>query len=130
MKMSANPAPLPNPYAGPELVPFVRETAVQGKESDSPSPSSPYPSGPENFRRAKSLMNAIDFEVTAIDFEVASALSLCAGWHAQQQGDVYLIRTLQRIAEHMKALQTIQESLSQHREGPTTAELRLVNRGK
>jgi len=128
--MSANPAPLPNPFARPELVPFVRETAVPAKESDNPSTSSPYPSSTESMRRAKSLMSAIDFEVTAIDFEVASALSLCAGWHAQQQGDVYLIRSLQRIAEHMKALQAIQETLSQHREGPTTAELRLVNRGK
>lgn len=125
MKMSANPAPLPNAFARPELVPFARETANQAKESDSLSSSST-----ESIRRAKSVMNAIDFEVTAIDFEVASALSLCAGWHAQQDGDVYLIRTLQRIAEHMKALQSIQESLSQHREGPTTAELRLVNRGK
>jgi hypothetical protein len=125
MKMSANPAPLPNPYARPELVPPARETAVQAKESDRPASSDTG-----TIRRAKTLMKAIDFEVTAIDFEVASALSLCAGWHAQQQGDVYLIRTLQRIAEHMKALQSIQETLSQQQPvGVNTGELRLVNRG-
>lgn len=123
--MSANPAPLPNPFARPELVPLVRETAVQAKESDRPSPSAT-----ETIRRARALMSAIDFEVTAIDFEVSSALSLCVGWHDRQDGDIYLIRTLQRISEHMKALQAVQESLGQHREGPTTAELRLVNRGK
>jgi hypothetical protein len=125
MTMSANPAPLPNPYSRPELVPFTRETAPQSKESENQSGQTT-----ESHRRAKSYLSAIDFEVNAIDFEVASALSLCVGWHDRQDGDIYLIRTLQRIAEHMKALQAIQESLSQHREGPTTAELRLVNRGK
>jgi hypothetical protein len=122
--MSANPAMLPNTYAGPELVPFVREAAPLAKESDSHSAS-----GSESLRRAKAFLTAIDFEVTSIDFEVAAALSLCGGWHAEQQGDVYLIRTLQRIAEHMKALQGIQATLNYSRDGNSTADLHVVNRG-
>jgi hypothetical protein len=122
--MSANPAPLPNPFARPELVPFVREAAAQAKESDSQSASTT-----ENHKRAKSYLSAIDFEVTAIDFEVASALSLCVGWHDQQDGDIYLIRTLQRIAENMKALQAIQATLNQPREGSSSSDLHIVNRG-
>lgn len=121
--MSANPASLPNPYARPELVPFVRDAVPQSKEPESQSGSIT-----ENHKRAKSYLSAIDFEVTAIDFEVASALSLCVGWHEQQNGDIYLIRTLQRIAEHMKALQAIQATLNQPRDG-SSSDLHIVNRG-
>jgi hypothetical protein len=115
---------LPNRYPRPELVPLVRETAPPAKESDGQSGS-----GTETLRRAKAMLSAIDFEVTAIDFEVASALSLCVGWHAEQRGDVYMIRTLQRIAEHMKALQAVQASLNQPREANSTSDLHIVNRG-
>jgi hypothetical protein len=121
--MSANHAMLPNRYPRPELVPLVRETAPLAKESDSQSAL-----GAESLRRAKALMTAIDFEVSSIDFEVASALSLCAGWHAEQRGDIYMIRTLQRIAEHMKALQAVQASISQPREVSSPSDLHIVNR--
>ena len=76
----------------------------------------------------KAFMTAIDFEVTSIDFEVASALSLCVGWHAEQRGDIYMIRTLQRIAEHMKALQAVQASINQPRELNPPSDLHIVNR--
>jgi hypothetical protein len=122
--MSASPAPLPNAYPRPELVSFVRDAASQIKESESQSAAVA-----EGQRRAKALLSAIDFEVTSIDFEVASALSLCVGWHDQQHGDIYLIRTLQRIAEHMKALQTIQATLNQPREASPSSDLHIVNRG-
>jgi hypothetical protein len=118
--MSANHAMLPNGYPCPELVPFVREAAPLAKESDSQSAS-----GTESHRRAKAFLTAIDFEATSIDFEVASALSLCVGWHAEQRGEVYMIRTLQRIADHMKALQA---SLNQQREVNSPADLRIVTR--
>lgn len=122
--MSANPARFPNTYAGPELVAFVHEAAPLAKESDSHLASSA-----ESARRAKAFLTAIDLEVTSIDFEVAAALSLCGGWHAQQQGDVYMIRTLQRIAEHMKALQAIRATLNQSRDGISPSDLHIVNRG-
>jgi hypothetical protein len=121
--MSANPAILPNTFAGPELVPFVREAAPLAKESDNHSAL-----GAESLRRAKALLTAIDFEVTSIDFEVAAALSLCGAWHAEQQGDVYLVRTLHRIAEHMKALQGIQATLNHSRDGNSMSDLHVVNR--
>jgi len=123
MTMSANPAPLPNAFTGPELVPFIRDVAASGKESDSPSASSV-----ESLRRAKALMSAIDFEVTSIDFEVTSALSLCVAWHDRKDGDIYLIRTLQRIAEHMKSLHAVQATLNQPREGIASSDLHIVNR--
>jgi hypothetical protein len=122
--MSANPAILPSAYIGPELVPFVCEAPALAKETDRVSVSSA-----ENAKLAKGFLSAIDLEVTAIDFEVASALSLCVGWKAQNLSDVYLIRTLQRIAEHMKALQVIQATLNQSREANSHAELHVVSRG-
>jgi hypothetical protein len=122
--MSANPAPLPNAFAGPELVPFIRDAATSGKESDSPSTSSA-----ESLRRAKALLAAIDFEVTSIDFEVTSALSLCVAWHDRKDGDIYLIRTLQRIAEHMKSLHAAQATLNQPRDVIASSDLHIVNRG-
>jgi hypothetical protein len=122
--MSANPAPLPNAFPGPELVPFIRDAAALGKESESPSASSV-----ESLRRAKALMAAIDLEVSSIDFEVTSALSLCVAWHDRQDGNIYLIRTLQRIAEHMKSLHAVQATLNQPREGIASSDLHIVNRG-
>ena len=115
--MSANPAPLPNAFAGPELVPFIRDAAASGKESDGPSASSA-----ESLRRAKALLAAIDFEVT-------SALSLCVAWHDRKDGDIYLIRTLQRIAEHMKSLHAAQATLNQPRDVIASSDLHIVNRG-
>jgi hypothetical protein len=51
--MSANPAILPNTYAGPELVLFVREAPPLAKESDSHSASIA-----ESHRRAKALLTS------------------------------------------------------------------------
>jgi hypothetical protein len=57
-------------------------------------------------------MEAIDFEVTAIDFEVESARSLYGRWNAEPKSDVYLLRTLERISEHLRALHAIQADLN------------------
>jgi len=122
--MSANPSILPGAYVGPELVPFVRETSPLARETEALSGS-----GTESARFAKGFLSAIDFEVTAIDFEVAAALSLYGGWDAQHKGEVYLLRTLERIAEHMKALLEIQATLNQSREANSPHELRVVARG-
>lgn len=94
--MFAHAALLRNAYAGPEFEPFECETPALGEESGSqPAPS------------ADNLMLTRGF-LTAIDFEVSAALSLCGGWHADWKSDVYLVRTLERIADHLKALKAIQ----------------------
>ncbi len=87
---------LTNAYAGPEFEPFECEAPVWAEESDGQSLSSA-----ENVRLAKGF-------ITAIDFEVVAALSLCGGWHADWKDDIYLVRTLERIAGHLKALKAIQ----------------------
>ena len=66
---------------------------------------------------------AKDF-LTAIDFEVEAALSLCGGWHADWKGDIYLVRTLERISDHLRALKAVQATVNQSRDanslsGPT-----------
>lgn len=103
---------LANAYAGPEFVPFECESPVSAEESDSLSESSA-----ESLRLAKGFL-------TAIDFEVAAALSLCGSWHADWKADVYLIRTLERIADHLKALKATQATADEARDanslsGPT-----------
>jgi hypothetical protein len=106
--MAAKASLFPSPYPGPALVTPVREAVASNEEAGSLSGS-----GLENTGRAKGLLEAIDFEVTAIDFEVASAQCLYGVWQSHRQGDVYLIRTLDRISEHMKALHAIQAKLSE-----------------
>jgi hypothetical protein len=97
MSANANPALLAiaNAFAGPELVPFVREAPALAKETNGLSAS-----GAESLRLASGFL-------TAIDFEVAAAQSLCGPWHAEQRGEVYMNRSLDRISEHMKALKAI-----------------------
>jgi hypothetical protein len=106
--MAAKASLFPSPYLGPELVHPVREAIAANEEPETLSGS-----GSESARRAKGLLEAIDFEVTAIDFEVASAQCLYGVWQSHRQGDVYLIRTLDRISAHMKALHAIQATLSE-----------------
>ena len=103
--MFAHAAILTNAYAGPEFEPFECETDVLAEESDSQSESSA-----ESLRLAKGFL-------TAIDFEVAAALSLCGGWHTDWKADIYLIRTLERIADHLKALKAIQAMADQSGDG-------------
>jgi hypothetical protein len=86
--------------------------------------------GSESVRLAQGILNAIDFEVTAIDFEVAAASSLYGVWHAQHQGEMYLIRTLERISEHLRALQAIQAEFSESREIPFPAEMNTATKGR
>jgi hypothetical protein len=94
-----------NAFAGPELVPFVREAPALAKE-----PSSLSASSAESLGLAKSFL-------TAIDFEIAAAQSLCGPWHAEQHGNIYLNRSLDRISEHMMALKSIHAMLNKSREG-------------
>jgi hypothetical protein len=105
--MPANASALKIPYAKLELVPFAGDALRSVEE-----PASVPASRAESARFAKGAFKAIDFEVTAIDFEVEAARCLYGSWQAQRQGDVFLIRTLDRISEHLKALQAIQASLS------------------
>jgi hypothetical protein len=93
-----------NAFAGPELVPFVREAPVLPKETTGLSASS-----------AESLRLATGF-LTAIDFEIAAAQSLSGSWHAEQHGHVYLNRSLERISEHMKALRALHGTLNKSRD--------------
>ncbi len=102
--MFANAAILTKAYAGPEFVPLECETPVLAEESDSQSEASA-----ESLRLAKSF-------ITAIDFEVAAALSLCNAWRADWKDDLYLVRTLERIADHLKALKAIQATVDQSRD--------------
>jgi hypothetical protein len=95
---------LTNAYAGSEFAQFEAETAALAEESHSQSASSA-----ESLRLAKSAL-------TAIDFEVAAALSLRGGWHADWKADIYLVRTLERIAEHLGALKAIQATVDQSRD--------------
>jgi hypothetical protein len=106
--MAAKASLFPSPYSGPELVPPVRDAGAPDEEKDGLSGSVL-----ETARQARRLLDAIDFEVTAIDFEVASAQCLYGVWQSHRQGDVYLIRTLERISEHMKALHAIHETLGE-----------------
>ena len=106
--MAAKASLFPSPYLGPELVPPVRGAIASNDETESRSGA-----GLESARLARGLLEAIDFEVTAIDFEVASAQCLYGVWQAHRQGDVYLMRSLERISEHMKALHAIQATLNE-----------------
>lgn len=98
--MLANSANLTNAYAGPKVVPIVREAPALVKETESLSRS-----GAEGHGLAEGFL-------TAIDFEVAAALCLYRGWHAERKGDVYLIRTLERISEHLKAMKALEPTLN------------------
>jgi len=91
------------PCGTPELVSFEREIVPLAGNAEIGSTSVS-----EGLPLAQGLLNAIEFEVTAIDFEVEAARSLYGVWHAQHQGEIYLIRTLDRISEHLRALQAIQ----------------------
>ncbi len=110
--MFAHASILTNAYAGPEFAPFERESPVLAEESDSLSESN-----------AESLRLTQGF-LTAIDFEVEAALSLRSGWHADWKADIYLVRTLERIADHLKALKAMQATANEARDanslsGPT-----------
>lgn len=123
--MAANHSILPNSHGRPELVPFMRESQSPSEKTEGVSESNA-----ESITVARNFLGAIDFEVTAIDFEVAAALSLSPAWRAESQSDVYLVRTLERIAGHMKALQDIQAALSpSHYEG-SHPDLYVINRPK
>ena len=122
--MSANALALRSLSAGPALVPSIRETLSLVDEAGDQAVQ-----GSESVRFAEGFLRAIDFEVTAIDFEVAAARCLYGVWHEQRHGDVYLIRTVERIAEHLKALQAIQAKLIRSGDGSTPAELHPGNRG-
>jgi hypothetical protein len=121
--MAAKASLFPIPYLGPELVLPVREAIASNEEIETLSRS-----GSESARRAQGLLAAIDFEVTAIDFEVASAQCLYGVWQSHRQGDVYLIRTLNRISEHMKALHAIQATLSERADSMLPADARSASR--
>lgn len=123
--MAANPSILPNSYSRPALVPFVRESQAPSEEPDIASESNA-----EGLTLARNLLGAIDFEVTAINFEVAVALKLSPAWHADSHGNVYLVRTLERIAEHMKSLQDIQSALNPPRNESSHPDLYVINRTK
>jgi len=99
----AHAAILTNSYAGPEFAPIERQSAALAEGSDSQSESSA-----ENLKLANSAL-------TVIDFEVAAALSLCSGWNADWKADVYLVRTLERISGHLKALKAAQGAADQSR---------------
>ncbi len=98
--MFAHASILTNAYAGPEFGPLDRQALASADESDTPSASAA-----ENLRLANNSL-------TVIDFEVSAALSLCGGWHADWKADIYLVRTLERIAEHLKALKEMQAVVS------------------
>jgi hypothetical protein len=100
----AHAAILKNSYADPEFAPVECETAALAGEPESQSALSA-----ESLRFAQGTL-------TAIDFEVAAALSLCGGWHADWKADVYLVRTLERIADHLKALKATQATAGQSRD--------------
>jgi len=93
--MAANPSILPHSHPRQELVPYVHESPTPSEET-------------EGLTLAANLLGAINFEVTAINFEVAAALKLSPAWHADPHAGVYMVRTLERIAVHMKSLQDIQ----------------------
>jgi len=99
-------------------VPFECKTPVLAEESDSLSESNA-----ENLRLAKGFL-------TAIDFEVSAALSLCGGWHADWKGDIYLVRTLERISDHLKALKAIQTTVNQSQDGNSLSGPHTANRGR
>ncbi|MGA9667889.1 MAG: hypothetical protein WBQ94_01705 [Terracidiphilus sp.] len=94
-----------NAFARPELVPYISDASELDKETEGLSASSA-----ENLRLAKGFL-------TAIDFEIAAAHSLCRPWHDEPNGEVYLNRSLERISEHMTALKAIHSKLSPSRDG-------------
>jgi hypothetical protein len=67
--------------------------------------------GPTAFR-AKGLGVTKNL-LTAIDFEIESARTLSRVWHAEPGGHVYLVRTLERISEHLKALHAIKAAINE-----------------
>jgi hypothetical protein len=78
---------------------YATKGSAFGNETDSLSASD-----------AKSL-KVVTGILTAIDFEIAAARSLSRVWHAEPGGHVYMVRTLERIAEHTTALRVIQAGL-------------------
>jgi len=119
--MAAKASLFPSPYLGPELVLPMREVIASNEATEIPSGSDL-----ESARLAKGFLEAIGFEVTAIDFEVASAQCLYGVWQSHRQGDVYLKRTLERISEHMKALHAIEATLSESADCILPADSRSV----
>jgi hypothetical protein len=63
--MSPNPAILLNTYAGPELVPFVRDAPPLAIESDSHSALSA-----ESLRRSKALLTANGLTISGSEFAI------------------------------------------------------------
>jgi hypothetical protein len=102
--MFAHVATLTNSYAGPKIEPFECEAHVLAEGSDTESVSNA-----ESLKLAKGFLTAIDFEVTA-------AFSLCGSWQADRKSEVFLLRTLGRIADHLKALKAAQATVDQFRD--------------
>ncbi len=118
MTLFAHAAILTNSYAGPEFAPIERESVASAKGSEGQSEA-----GAENLKLANGAL-------TVIDFEVAAALSLCGSWNADWKADVYLVRTLERISGHLKALKAAQTTASQSRADnslPAPAEPSITN---
>jgi hypothetical protein len=78
---------------------FAAKGRPFGRETDSPTALIA-----ESLGVTKSFLKAIDFEITA-------ARSLGDVWQAEPEGHVYLVRTLERISEHLKALQAVQAAI-------------------
>jgi hypothetical protein len=78
---------------------FAAKGRPFGKETDSPTALMA-----ESLGITKGFLKAIDFEITA-------ARCLSGVWQAEPEGPVYLVRTLERISEHLKALQAIQAAI-------------------
>jgi len=112
--MLANTSGLTNAYAGSVFAPLVCEAPAFGHEADCP-----LVSNPEGIKLAKDSLKAIDLEV-------AAALCLSGAWHADRKGDVYFIRTIERIAEHMKVLKAAQTAPKQSSDGISISDLRAA----
>ncbi|MGD0629351.1 MAG: hypothetical protein ABR987_08355 [Terracidiphilus sp.] len=78
---------------------FAAKGRPFGKETDSPS-----------ALIAESLGVTTGF-LKAIDFEITAARNLSGVWQAEPEGHVYMVRTLERMSEHLRALQAIQAAI-------------------
>jgi hypothetical protein len=85
---------------------FAAKGRPFGKETDSPTGLIA-----ESLGVTKGFLKAIDFEITA-------ARSLSGVWQEEPEGHVYLVRTLERMSEHLKALQAIQAAIFEARFQP------------
>ncbi len=94
--MFANSSTPQNSFTGPRVVPIVREAPTLSKEPEYLPESIADNAGP-----AEDILQAIDFEV-------AAALCIYGSENGGRRGGVYLVRALERISEHVKALKALQ----------------------